>query len=42
LIFVPSIGGVSHAPDEDTAWADIEAGANLLLHTLLDLAVGRA
>jgi len=42
LIFVPSIGGVSHAPDEDTAWADIEAGANLLLHTLLDLAVGGA
>jgi len=42
LIFVPSIGGVSHAPDEDTAWVDIEAGANLLLHTLLDLAVGGA
>ncbi len=38
LIFVPSIGGVSHAPEEDTAWPDIEAGANLLLHTLVDLA----
>jgi allantoate deiminase len=41
LIFVPSIGGISHAPEEDTAWPDVEAGANLLLHTLLDVA-GRA
>ena len=41
LIFVPSIGGISHAPEEDTRWADIETGANLLLHTLLDVA-GRA
>lgn len=38
LIFVPSIGGVSHAPEEDTAWPDIEAGANLLLHTLINVA----
>lgn len=38
LIFVPSIGGISHAPEEDTAWPDIEAGVNLLLHTLIDVA----
>jgi N-carbamoyl-L-amino-acid hydrolase len=38
MIFVPSIGGVSHAPQEDTAWPDIVAGANLLLHTLMDVA----
>ena len=37
LIFVPSIGGISHAPEEQTNWADIEAGANLLLHTLAEL-----
>lgn len=30
MIFVPSVGGVSHAPDEMTHWEDIEAGAQLL------------
>jgi N-carbamoyl-L-amino-acid hydrolase len=38
MIFVPSVGGVSHAPDEWTHWSDVEKGANLLLHTVLDLA----
>jgi len=38
MIFVPSINGVSHAPDEWTHWQDIEKGANLLLHSLLRLA----
>lgn len=38
MIFVASRGGVSHAPEEDSDWSDIEAGSNLLLHTLLDLA----
>jgi N-carbamoyl-L-amino-acid hydrolase len=37
LIFVPSIGGISHAPDENTDWSDVEAGANLLLHALAEL-----
>lgn len=37
LIFVPSIGGVSHAPDENTDWPDIEAGANLLLAAMIRL-----
>lgn len=27
LVFVPSVGGVSHAPDEWTEWTDVEAGA---------------
>lgn len=40
MIFVPSLGGVSHAPEECTDWADIEAGANLLLATVLDVAGG--
>ncbi|MGF1609345.1 MAG: Zn-dependent hydrolase [Kiloniellales bacterium] len=38
MIFVASRGGVSHAPDERSDWSDIEAGSNLLLHTLLDVA----
>lgn len=38
MIFVPSVAGVSHAPDEWTHWHDVEAGSNLLLHAALDLA----
>lgn len=38
MIFVPSIGGVSHNPAENTAMDDIEKGANLLLHSLYALA----
>jgi len=38
MIFVASRGGISHAPEEHSDWPDIEAGANLLLHTLLDIA----
>lgn len=39
MIFVPSIGGVSHAPDERTDWGDIEKGGNLLLSCLASLAL---
>ncbi len=38
MIFVPSVGGVSHNPAEHTDSNDLRAGANVLLHTLLDLA----
>jgi acetylornithine deacetylase/succinyl-diaminopimelate desuccinylase-like protein len=38
MIFVPSIGGRSHVPEENTSYEDIEAGCNLLLGTLLKLA----
>lgn len=38
MIFVPSRGGRSHSAAEWTAPADIERGANVLLHTLLRLA----
>ena len=38
MIFVPSAGGISHNVKEFTAPADLEAGANVLLHTLLKLA----
>lgn len=38
LIFVPSVGGISHAPDEWTHWSDIERGVQLLFETVLELA----
>jgi len=38
MIFVPSRDGVSHSPAEWTSANDIEAGANLALHTLLRIA----
>lgn len=38
MIFVPSAGGVSHAPDEWTHWSDIERGAQLLLECVMELA----
>ncbi|TMQ00214.1 MAG: M20/M25/M40 family metallo-hydrolase, partial [Thaumarchaeota archaeon] len=37
MIFVPSKGGVSHAPDEWTDPTDLALGANVLLETLLEL-----
>ena len=37
MIFVPSVAGVSHAPDEHTIPQDIVNGANVLLQTLLEL-----
>jgi N-carbamoyl-L-amino-acid hydrolase len=42
MVFVPSIGGVSHNPAELTADADLDAGANVLLHTVLRLATTTA
>lgn len=38
MIFVPSVGGISHNVKEYTDRPDLEAGANVLLHTLLRLA----
>ncbi|MCB0279650.1 MAG: Zn-dependent hydrolase [Calditrichaeota bacterium] len=38
MIFVPSVGGVSHSPEELSHWADIEKGCNLLFETMLDFA----
>lgn len=35
MIFVPSIGGVSHVPEEDTHPEHLVGGANVLLHTVL-------
>jgi N-carbamoyl-L-amino-acid hydrolase len=35
MIFVPSVGGISHAPKELSRPKDIENGANVLLLPLL-------
>ena len=37
MIFVPSVGGISHNPAEHTEPADMVAGCNVLLHTLIRL-----
>jgi N-carbamoyl-L-amino-acid hydrolase len=37
MIFVPSVGGISHSPKELTTWQDCANGANVLLGTVLDL-----
>ena len=41
MIFVPSIGGRSHVEVENTTWEDCEAGANVLLHSVLKSAMDR-
>lgn len=38
MIFVPSIGGISHSPKERTSWKDCAQGANVLLRTVLEMA----
>ena len=37
MIFVPSVGGVSHSPKELTDWRDCANGANVLLRTILEM-----
>jgi acetylornithine deacetylase/succinyl-diaminopimelate desuccinylase-like protein len=37
MIFVPSVGGVSHTPLEWTDWEDIERGVKVLTRTLKNL-----
>ncbi len=38
MVFVPSVGGLSHDPGERTGWEDCVNGANVLLGAALDLA----
>jgi beta-ureidopropionase / N-carbamoyl-L-amino-acid hydrolase len=38
MIFVPSVNGTSHSPDEFTEWQDCVNGANVLLQSVLRLA----
>jgi beta-ureidopropionase / N-carbamoyl-L-amino-acid hydrolase len=37
MIFVPSVGGVSHSPKELTRWEDCSRGADVLLRTILEM-----
>jgi len=37
MIFIPSVAGVSHSPKEYSRPGDIENGANVLLHTILEI-----
>ena len=37
MIFVPSVGGVSHSPKELTHWEDCTRGADVLLRTVLEM-----
>lgn len=38
MIFIPSVEGASHSPREYSTWEDCRNGANVLLHTVLELA----
>jgi len=38
MIFIPSVGGISHAPQEFSRWEDCANGANVLLETILERA----
>ncbi|MCI2266773.1 Zn-dependent hydrolase [Sediminivirga luteola] len=38
MIFVPSVGGRSHCPEENTRWDDVARGAQVLMDTILALA----
>lgn len=37
MVFIPSVGGISHSPRELSRPKDIENGANVLLHTILGI-----
>lgn len=37
MIFIPSVGGISHSPKEFSTATDMANGANVLLHTILQL-----
>ena len=37
MIFIPSIGGISHSPKEFSTATDMANGANVLLQTILKI-----
>ncbi len=37
MIFIPSVNGISHSPEEWSEWEDIEKGVNTLLHSIIKL-----
>ncbi len=38
MVFIPSVGGISHSPKEFSKWEDCINGANVLLHSAMKLA----
>lgn len=38
MIFIPSVDGIGHHPNEFTRWEDVVNGANVLLQTILNVA----
>lgn len=42
MVFVPSVGGISHEPRERTSWDDCVNGANVLLGATVQLAMAAA
>lgn len=38
MLFIPSVDGISHSPQEYTHWEHVVKGANVLLHTVLKTA----
>ena len=40
MIFIPSVGGISHSPKEFSTTVDMANGANVLLHTILSVDKG--
>jgi N-carbamoyl-L-amino-acid hydrolase len=40
MIFVPSVGGISHSPREFTRIKDMVSGTNVLLQTILKIDQG--
>ena len=38
MIFIPCEDGISHSPQENIIWDDLEKAANLLLNTIIRLA----
>jgi hydantoinase/carbamoylase family amidase len=39
LFFIPSVAGISHHPSEDSRWEDVVNGTNVLLHSILLMAL---
>ena len=41
MLYVPSVGGLTHCPEEWTDYEDIKKGADVLLHLVMDIAVNQ-
>ncbi len=39
MLFIPSVNGVSHNPEEFSRWEDVITGTNVLLHSIVNLAL---